>query len=152
MWATTYLPLIQKGNKTDAVIRKAIYNGIPNELRGVLWYQLIGNIHQDYSLLYEQLLDLRDAISEKEIYRKSEKLIEKDLHRTFTSLELFKPGNLLHLPLRNILTAFIVHRPDIGYVQGMSYLAGVLLMNMDEVKAFELFMALTNWDILYYCF
>ena len=80
------------------------------------------------------------------------KLIDKDLHRTFTTLDLFKPGNMLHKPLRNILTAFIVHRPDIGYVQGMSYLAGMLLMNLDEIKAFSLFISLSNWDILYYWF
>jgi len=130
----------------------AVYYGIPQELREVVWFRLIGNIHQDYTQLYHQLLDLRKSIKDKDIYRKSEKLIDKDLHRTFTTLDIFKPGNLLHEPLRNILTAFIVHRPDIGYVQGMSYLAGVLLMNLDEIKAFSLFITLANWDILYYCF
>jgi hypothetical protein len=151
-WAMNYLPLIQKGKKHDKILQEAIFQGIPGELREVVWFQLIANIHQDYSPLYKQLLDLRESISEKDVYRKSEKLIEKDLHRTFASLGVFKHGNLLHKPLRNILTAFIVHRPDIGYVQGMSYLAGVLLMNLDEIKAFSLFMSLTNWDILYYCF
>jgi hypothetical protein len=152
IWAKSYLPLIQKDKREDKKLKRAIFQGIPDELRAVVWFQLIGNIHQDYTLLYEQLLDLRESIKDKDVYRKSEKLIEKDLHRTFTTLELFKPGNLLNKPLRNILTAFIVHRPDIGYVQGMSYLAGMLLMNLDEVDAFSLFMALTNWDILYYCF
>jgi len=149
-WAKTYLPLIQKDKRTSKSLRNAIFQGIPNDLRGVVWFQLIGNIHQDYTTLYTNLLDLRESIKDQDIYRKNEKLIEKDLHRTFTTLEIFKSGKLLNRPLRNILTAFIVHRPDIGYVQGMSYLAGVLLMNLDEVKAFSLFMSLTNWDILYY--
>jgi len=149
-WAKTYLPLIQKDKRTSKSLRNAIFRGIPNDLRGVVWFQLIGNIHQDYTTLYTNLLDLRESIKDQDIYRKNEKLIEKDLHRTFTTLEIFKSGKLLNRPLRNILTAFIVHRPDIGYVQGMSYLAGVLLMNLDEVKAFSLFMSLTNWDILYY--
>ena len=74
------------------------------------------------------------------------------MHRTYSNLEIFKPGNLLHEPLKNILTAFIIHRPDIGYVQGMSYLAAVLLMNLEETQAFSLFISLANWDILYYCF
>jgi len=151
-WAKTYLPLIQKDKRTSKSLRNAIFQGIPNDLRGVVWFQLIGNIHQDYTTLYTNLLDLRESIKDQDIYRKNEKLIEKDLHRTFTTLEIFKSGKLLNRPLRNILTAFIVHRPDIGYVQGMSYLAGVLLMNLDEVKAFSLFMSLTNWDILYYWF
>eukprot|EP00344_Euplotes_crassus_P007344 CAMPEP_0197001246 /NCGR_PEP_ID=MMETSP1380-20130617/5983_1 /TAXON_ID=5936 /ORGANISM="Euplotes crassus, Strain CT5" /LENGTH=277 /DNA_ID=CAMNT_0042418829 /DNA_START=60 /DNA_END=891 /DNA_ORIENTATION=- len=144
-WATIFLPLLQKGDQTDKQIRMAVYYGIPQELREVVWFRLIGNIHQDYTQLYHQLLDLRKSIKDKDIYRKSEKLIDKDLHRTFTTLDIFKPGNLLHEPLRNILTAFIVHRPDIGYVQGMSYLAGVLLMNLDEIKAFSLFITLANW-------
>mmetsp|Transcript_17023 Transcript_17023/g.19011 ORF Transcript_17023/g.19011 Transcript_17023/m.19011 type:complete len:305 (-) Transcript_17023:237-1151(-) len=151
-WAKTFLPLIQKGNKSDKLLKGAVYDGIPQELREVVWFQLIGNIHQDYTPLYHQLLDLRESIKTKDIYRKNEKLIDKDLHRTFTTLDLFKPGNILHEPLRNVLTAFIVHRPDIGYVQGMSYLAGVLLMNLDEIHAFSLFLSLSNWDILYYCF
>lgn len=74
------------------------------------------------------------------------------MHRTYAKLDIFKPGNLLHTPLRNILTAFIVHRPDIGYIQGMSYLAAVFLMNLDEPHAFSLFLHLINWDLLYYCF
>lgn len=120
----------------------AVYNGIPQELREVVWFKLIGNIHQDYSTLYNELLDLRECVKDQDIYKKSEKLIDKDLHRTFTALDIFKPGNIFHEPLRNILTAFIVHRPDIGYVQGMSYLAGMLLMNLGEIKAFSLFISL----------
>ena len=152
IWATTFLPLIQKDKKNDRRIQRAIFEGIPAELRDVVWWKLLGNIHQDYSKLFEQLLDMREYMKEKDTYKKSESLIEKDLHRTYAKLDIFKPGNLLHTPLRNILTAFIVHRPDIGYIQGMSYLAAVFLMNLEENQAFSLFLSLTNWDILYYCF
>lgn len=41
--------------------------------------------------------------------------------------------------LRRILEAFAVHRPDVGYVQGMSYVAAVLLLYMDEHSAFITF-------------
>lgn len=151
-WAKTYLPLIHKGNRDDKVLRSAIFEGIPTELREVVWFKLIGNIHQDYTKLYEILLQLREDVAEKPFYKKNKSIVDKDLHRTYSSLEIFKPGNLLHEPLKNILTAFIVHRPDVGYVQGMSYLAAVLLMNLDEIQAFSLFLELTNWDILNYCF
>jgi hypothetical protein len=39
-------------------------------------------------------------------------------------------------PLHNVLEAYACYRPDIGYVQGMSFLAAVLLLNMDVSDAF----------------
>ena len=152
IWATTYLPLIHKDKKNDRRLQRAVFEGIPSELRDVVWWKLLGNIHQDYVKLYEHLLDMREFVKDRDSYKKSESLIEKDLHRTYAKLDIFKPGNLLHTPLRNILTAFTVHRPDVGYIQGMSYLAAVFLMNLEENQAFSLFLSLTNWDIMYYCF
>lgn len=62
--------------------------------------------------------------------------IEQDIHRTFSNLKLFKPGSDLHGHLRTVLGAFVIHRPDVGYVQGMSYLAGMFLLYMDPPEAF----------------
>ena len=39
--------------------------------------------------------------------------------------------------LRTILECAAVHRPDIGYVQGMASLAGVFLLYLDEYSAFK---------------
>lgn len=42
-----------------------------------------------------------------------------------------------HDSLLRILQAFAMYRPDIGYVQGMSYLAGMMLLySQDEYKGF----------------
>eukprot|EP00923_Selenidium_pygospionis_P001045 GHVN01001581.1.p1 GENE.GHVN01001581.1~~GHVN01001581.1.p1 ORF type:complete len:692 (-),score=54.08 GHVN01001581.1:1258-3333(-) len=38
--------------------------------------------------------------------------------------------------LRMVLEAYAVFRPDIGYVQGMAYIAAMLLLYMDEYSAF----------------
>jgi hypothetical protein len=38
--------------------------------------------------------------------------------------------------LREILKAFVASRPDIGYVQGLSYIGGMLLLHMDRYQAF----------------
>ena len=62
--------------------------------------------------------------------------IEQDIHRTFSSLKLFKPGSDLHSNLRMVLGAYVMYRPDVGYVQGMSYLAGMFLLYMDGPEAF----------------
>ncbi len=42
--------------------------------------------------------------------------------------------------LREILRVFVVTRPDIGYVQGLSYIAGTLLLQMDKFQTFICFM------------
>ncbi|EKX49897.1 hypothetical protein GUITHDRAFT_135591 [Guillardia theta CCMP2712] len=53
----------------------------------------------------------------------------------------FHQGGPLEAQLRDVLEAYIFYRPDVGYVQGMSYLAAMLLLTMDTYQAF---VALTN--------
>jgi hypothetical protein len=58
-------------------------------------------------------------------------LIPTDLPRVFPRLHLFGPEESvaegpLSSALRDVLEAFAVFRPDIGYVQGLAYLAGML--------------------------
>ena len=59
---------------------------------------------------------------------KSISLIEQDVKRTFAELKLFQDGMKYNQSIFKILKAFAMYRPDIGYVQGMSYLAAVVLM------------------------
>ena len=70
---------------------------------------------------------------------KSIKIIELDLNRTFASLSIFKSGTPLGENLKEILRVFVVTRPDMGYVQGLSYIAAVLLMQMEKFQAFVAF-------------
>ena len=46
--------------------------------------------------------------------------------------------------LHDVLGAYACYRPDVGYVQGMSFLAGVLLLNMEAGDAFILLANLLN--------
>lgn len=57
-------------------------------------------------------------------------LIQVDIPRTFPSLRVFDKGGPLFEPLQHILETYVVYRPDVGYVQGMSFLAGMLLLNI----------------------
>ena len=43
-------------------------------------------------------------------------------------MELFQEGQKYHDNILKILRAFAMYRPDIGYVQGMSYIAGLVLL------------------------
>jgi hypothetical protein len=46
----------------------------------------------------------------------SVKQVEKDIHRTFRSMGLYVEGSPLGEQLKDILQAFTMSRPDIGYV------------------------------------
>lgn len=47
----------------------------------------------------------------------------------------FGPGQL---SLFNLLKAYSIHDTDVGYCQGLSFVAGILLMHMDESQAFDI--------------
>ena len=55
-----------------------------------------------------------------------------------------KQGGPYHQTLHDILGAYACYRPDVGYVQGMSFLAGVLLLNMEAGDAFVCLANLLN--------
>lgn len=63
-------------------------------------------------------------------------LIEADAARTFPELQLFRAGGALHPHLIHVLEAYVFYRPDVGYVQGMSYLAAMLLLYLEPAGAF----------------
>eukprot|EP01056_Protomagalhaensia_sp_Gyna25_P005685 Protomagalhaensia_sp_Gyna_25__5684@NODE_807_length_2574_cov_10_987771_g635_i0_p1_GENE_NODE_807_length_2574_cov_10_987771_g635_i0NODE_807_length_2574_cov_10_987771_g635_i0_p1_ORF_typecomplete_len329_score33_52RabGAPTBC/PF00566_18/9_9e42_NODE_807_length_2574_cov_10_987771_g635_i06961682 len=55
----------------------------------------------------------------------------------------------LLVSLRSVLEAWVVYRPDIGYVQGMAYIAATLLFTMDEFSAFVCLSNLLCNDTIY---
>ena len=65
--------------------------------------------------------------------------IDVDLARTFPQLAFFQEECGMHEQLRSILYNFCFYRPDVGYVQGMSYLAAYLLLYCPPFKAFICF-------------
>lgn len=81
-------------------------------------------------------------------------MINKDYERTFPELGLFtEPSDSGKNKLYNVLKAYCCYDYSIGYVQGMNYLAALLLIYIkDEVKAFWCFVYLMhrkNWREVY---
>lgn len=68
--------------------------------------------------------------------------IKLDVSRTFSHLGLFQESGPYHDTLVNILAAYSVCRPDLGYSQGMSFLAAMLLLNLDSPES--VFIAFCN--------
>ena len=101
---------------------------------------------------YQKILELANDLYLKD--KKFKKIcdeIGRDLHRTF-SIEKFKTGNG-RLMLKNILTAVGFVRPEIGYCQGMNFIAGALVNLIDnEEKCFWIFLCFIdniNLNLLY---
>jgi len=80
----------------------------------------------------------------KEIYNENKDLIKKNKNLINDKKIIFNENEKLKTSLKNILEAYAFYKREIGYVQGMSYLAGMLLLNMKEINAFISFCNLLN--------
>ncbi|XP_037294641.1 LOW QUALITY PROTEIN: TBC1 domain family member 12 [Manduca sexta] len=78
----------------------------------------------------------------------SMELIQLDIARTFPHLCIFQRGGPYFDVLHELLAAYVCYRPDIGYVQGMSFIAAVLILNMEAAPAFVCFANLLDGCVL----
>ncbi|XP_074484749.1 TBC1 domain family member 12-like isoform X2 [Sebastes fasciatus] len=125
------------------------WGGLPPSVRGRVWSLAVGNELNITAELYDIFLSRA-----KEKWRtlgetddgapSSLELITRDTSRTLTSLCVFQKGGPYHDLLQSILGAYTCYRPDVGYVQGMSSMAAMLILNMDEVQVFISFSNLIN--------
>jgi cytohesin/brefeldin A-inhibited guanine nucleotide-exchange protein len=122
--------------------------GIPDWLRKTLWPITIGNRLEVTQSLYEILLSqARQFIDESSknsiILFESLQRMQNDIPLTFPQL-LFYEDKQHQQSLINILEAFVFYRPDVGYIQGMSHLAAILLLFCSEYEAFNCFINLIH--------
>lgn len=121
---------------TDNLILK----GIPPSVRGRAWPLLIGNHLRISEEMYQQSLQVaseakRSMSAEKGISMDEFALIDLDVPRTFSELGVFLTGGPLHQGLRDVLYVYAILQPQIAYVQGLSYPAGMLLLYMSDYQA-----------------
>ncbi|XP_048456698.1 TBC1 domain family member 1 isoform X4 [Rhincodon typus] len=120
-------------------IHAAMGRGVPRQHRGEIW-KLLAEQHQlryrlpvkqqpkdtPYEELLKQLTSHQHAI-----------LI--DLGRTFPTHPYFAaPLGAGQLSLYNLLKAYSLLDPEVGYCQGLSFVAGILLLHMSEDDAFHM--------------
>ena len=106
-------------------LHSKIAAGIPKEVRGIVW-QLVAQ-SKNYEL-EEFYLTLK---SETSIH---EKAIKRDLTRTsfYTAVDAVSKGEDLY----NVIKAYSLFDPDVGYTQGMIFVAVPLIMNMTDSECF----------------
>ncbi|XP_077469035.1 TBC1 domain family member 12-like isoform X2 [Stigmatopora argus] len=162
VWNTHILPHwdTMKGTRR---VRDLWWQGVPPSVRGRVWSLAIGNELNITAELYDIFLcrakeKWRSYSETSSVNNDSENeggasladressldLIKLDISRTFPSLFIFQKGGPYHDVLHSVLGAYTCYRPDIGYVQGMSFIAAVLILNMEEAEAFVTFANLLN--------
>lgn len=110
---------------------KRIYKGIPNSVRGQVWKKFL-HIHEiRESGVYDQMKRLAREISP------DIKQIDLDVHRTFRDHVMFRERyNIKQQALFHLLAAYSMYNEKLGYCQGMSSLAALLLTYLNEEDAF----------------
>jgi len=123
-----------------AKIKERIRKGIPNDHRERAWYHISGAgewaaRHPTPNLSYTGNVSAR-VLDE----------IERDIDRTYPKHRIFSDvasggDNSGSNALRNVLRWYAELDPEVGYCQGMGFLAGLFVIYMDEVRAFHTFCA-----------
>lgn len=109
--------------------------GIPQALRCQLWQKLAKTDEKT------ELSDLYRVLITKE--SKCEDIILRDVHRTFPAHELFKEkSGFGQEALYKVSRAYSVYDTEIGYCQGLSFIAASLLLNMPEEESFQVLVAI----------
>nr|XP_040137341.1 TBC1 domain family member 4 isoform X10 [Ictidomys tridecemlineatus] len=120
-------------------IHTSLREGVPKSRRGEIWqflalqYRLrhrLPNKHQPPDTSYKELLKRLTA---------QQHAILVDLGRTFPTHPYFSVQlGAGQLSLFNLLKAYSLLDSEVGYCQGISFVAGVLLLHMSEEQAFEM--------------
>ncbi|XP_034659603.1 rab GTPase-activating protein 1-like isoform X2 [Drosophila subobscura] len=109
--------------------------GVPEALREKIWQKLAsveGKVEMN---------DMYKILITKET--KCETVIQRDIHRTFPAHKCFKEtGGSGQDALFKVSKAYAVHDSEVGYCQGLSFIAASLLLHMPEEDAFCVLVAL----------
>eukprot|EP01039_Chlorochromonas_danica_P013685 gene13685-15873_t len=118
--------------KPSMDLKAMVRRGIPVAFRALVWprislsslYRL--NYPKDY---YQQLLQ---RVENGELNGRVKDDIEKDVDRTFPEHVYFENAGRGEAVLRRVLQAFAIHNPDIGYCQSLNFVAGMILILLEE--------------------
>ncbi len=142
-------------------ILELLYEGVPTTLRGKIWSKLARSEERKRAApknYYQDLL--KSELVVENVKERARTQIQLDVNRTFTTHPLYTqehgegreklfrvlkyhPSDIIFKA--SLYRAYHHHKPEVGYCQGMSYVAGMLLMHVeDEEDAFWTFVHLLD--------
>lgn len=113
---------------------RRVRRGIPPRYRWQVWKTAVRVQDADLPRDYDELASKDNSWTQQ---------IDIDIGRTFPELKAFGPEHQRRL--KRILNAYASHNPDLGYCQGMNYVAGLLLLVSDhEEESFAVLVCLMD--------
>ncbi|KAJ7497322.1 rab-GTPase-TBC domain-containing protein [Mycena latifolia] len=133
-WSDVGIDYQQFASEHPEALARAIAKGIPGTLRGMMWQLMAASKDPELESTYLKLLKETSP---------HEKAITRDLGRTFPHHEFFTDGQGIGQEnLFNVLKAYSIHDPSVGYCQGLPFVVAILLLNMPDEEAFSLLVRL----------
>ncbi|KAJ3966160.1 rab-GTPase-TBC domain-containing protein [Lentinula raphanica] len=136
-WGSVISDYRKFASERSEELAQAIAKGIPPSLRGMMWQLMAASKDPEIESTYLKLLK-ETSIHEKAILR--------DLGRTFPHHEFFTDGQGIGQEnLYNVLKAYSIYDPQVGYCQGLPFVVAILLLNesgMPDEEAFSLLVRL----------
>ena len=117
------------------ILVKNIISGVPNRFRGRFWFKFIEN---------KMCVTQKDFQTNLDFYEQNYKNNNNKYILPFAYLGIFKENNPLTIDLNTVLNAFSIYQREMPYTENISYLLGVLLINMDKYQAFQCLINLIN--------
>ncbi|XP_072540234.1 ecotropic viral integration site 5 protein homolog isoform X3 [Salminus brasiliensis] len=120
--------------KKEKQLKELVRKGIPHHFRAIVWQLLCSAQNLPIKDQYSELLKMTSPC---------EKLIRRDIARTYPEHEFFKEKDSLGQEvLFNVMKAYSLVDREVGYCQGSAFIVGLLLMQMPEEEAFCVFVKL----------
>ncbi len=100
----------------------------------MMWQLMSSSKNEEMEIIYAYYLKQTSS---------HEKAIRRDLNRTFPEQDYFQDGKGIGQEnLFNVIKAYSLYDPEVGYCQGMQFVVGPLLLNMPDEEAFSTFVRL----------
>ncbi|XP_016325070.1 USP6 N-terminal-like protein [Sinocyclocheilus anshuiensis] len=139
-----WVKMVKKWDKyrNSEKMMKRVYKGIPLKLRGQAWALLL-DVEKVKEANYRKYEKMKEQAKK---YSTEIKQIDLDVNRTFRNHIMFMERfGVKQQALFHVLAAYSVYNTEVSYCQGMSQIAAILLMYMNEEDAFwALSQLLTN--------
>uniref|UniRef100_A0A674MIK0 Ecotropic viral integration site 5 n=1 Tax=Takifugu rubripes TaxID=31033 RepID=A0A674MIK0_TAKRU len=120
--------------KKEKQLKELVRMGVPHHFRAIVWQLLCNAQNMPIKDQYSELLKMTSPC---------EKLIRRDIARTYPEHEFFKEKDSLGQEvLFNVMKAYSLVDREVGYCQGSAFIVGLLLMQMPEEEAFCVFVKL----------
>jgi len=133
-WETYFID-----NKVSEKLRRRVYKGIPDSIRGSAWKMMLNIDHVAKAGVYIRFKNI--ALENSPDIRQ----IDLDVNRTYRDHIMFRDRfSIKQQALFNVLAAYSLYNTDVGYCQGMSGITALLLMYMNEEDAFWALSELLN--------